>query len=349
MGKSIVGVDIGSASVRAVEVEGGRRPRPIVTRFHEIALPEGAVKNGEVVEINTVATILKQLWSVAGFTTRNVVLGVGNAKVLVRDLTVPKVSRREIKAALPFQVQDMLPVPVADALLDFYPYAEKAAENGTEVTGLLIAAVKDAVMANVTAVQLAGLNPVEVDLIPFALNRVSVRGGGASGTVALVDVGANTTNVAITRDGVPQFVRIIPAGGSDVTRALAGRLGISTDQAEIGKRSLGLAPKTVAPEHVEAAGIVYELTSELLNSLRNTLSFYMNSRQGQHIERVVLSGGGASMTSFANALSELTRIPVIMEDPFGTVTVSKNAQKSTRPAPTSGMTVALGLALGSVA
>ncbi len=349
MGKSIVGLDIGSEMLRAVELEGGRRGMSTVLRCHQVRLPEGAVKNGEVAEVNTVAAAIKQLWSAGGFKGKNVVLGVGNPKVLVRDLTVPRLSRREIRAALPFQVQDMLPVPVADALLDFYPVSEGMSDTGPVVSGLLVAAVKDAVMANVNAVQLAGLVPVEVDLIPFALNRILVRGSHAAGTAAIVDIGATTTNIVITRDGVPQFVRIIPAGGSDVTRALASRLGITTEQAEVGKRQLGLTGTAVAPEHLEAAGIILELSNDLLNSLRNTLSFYVNSRQGQHIDRLVLSGGGSFMRSFDSSLGELTRIPIIHEDPFTTVNLSKIAQKSLAATDPRSMTVALGLALGSAA
>ena len=350
MGKSIVGVDIGTESVRAVEVMNARSAKPSVVRFHEQALPEGSVKNGEVVEANTVAAVLRQMWSTAGFKSRKVVLGVGNSKVLVRDLTVPRLSRKEILAALPFQVQEILPVPVADALLDFYPVAESNSDAGPVVNGLLVAGVKDAIAANVQAVQLAGLTPIGMDIIPFALNRVLVRSAHLAGITAMIDIGATTTNVVIVRDGVPQFVRIVPAGGSDVTKALAGRLGISIEQAEIGKRQLGFAPRSVAAEHQEAATIIRELTGDLLNSLRNTLSFFVNSRQGSRIERVLLSGGGAQMSSFADALAEMTRLPVTIESPFSALStsVAKDAARSSS-ARAHQMTVALGLALGSAA
>jgi len=349
MGKSVIGVDIGTTWIRAVEVEPGRKGKPVVVRHHEVRTPEGAVKSGEVIEPNTVAAVLKKLWSTAGFRSKDVVLGMGNAKTLVRDLTVPRLGRKEIRAALPFQVQDMLPVPVADALLDFYPVSESVSENGPVVSGLLVAAVKDAVVANVTAVQLAGLNPVEVDLIPFAMNRVLTQGSHAEGTVALVDVGATTTNVLITKNGVPQFVRIIPAGGSDVTRALISGLGLSDEQAELGKRQLGLNAGALPAEYEEAANVIRELTHELLNSLRNTLSFYVNSRREQRIDRILLSGGGSDMSSFGDALSEITRIPVLHENPFSSVSVAKSAAADAAKATAPSMTVALGLALGRAA
>ena len=139
----LVGVDIGSASIRAVEVTGVGSKRPSVSRFFSLPLPDGAVKNGEVIEVNTVAAALKQLWNAAKFGSKEVVLGVGNAKVLVRDLSVPKLSQSEIRESLPTHVQEMLPVPVADALLDFYPISESAGESGPIINGLLVAAIKD--------------------------------------------------------------------------------------------------------------------------------------------------------------------------------------------------------------
>ena len=121
MASNIVGIDIGSASIRAVEVSTGSRGATSIMRFAEIAVPEGATSRGEVLEPNTVAGALKQLWSLGRFRTKDVALGVGNQRVLSRDLTVPKAPMARIRESLPFQVQDLLPVPVGDAILDFYP------------------------------------------------------------------------------------------------------------------------------------------------------------------------------------------------------------------------------------
>ena len=104
MTKNIVGVDIGSRSLRAVEVADVDKPHPTVVRFSEMALSDGAASRGEVLEPQTVASALKQLWSAGGFKSKNVVLGMGNQRVLARDLTVAKASRERIRESLPFQV-----------------------------------------------------------------------------------------------------------------------------------------------------------------------------------------------------------------------------------------------------
>jgi type IV pilus assembly protein PilM len=348
MGNRIVGVDIGSASVRAVEIEDPTKARPTIVRYHEVPLPPGAAKSGEVLETHTVASALKRLWATGGFKSKDVVLGMGNQRVLARDLSVPRMSLAQIRESLPFQVQEMLPMPVADALLDFYPISEGVGDNGPVVNGLLVAAVKSAVLANVNAARLAGLSPVEVDLIPFALTRVQSRGQVSQGTVALVDVGAATTNIVVTLGGVPQFVRIIPAGGDDVTQAIASRLGMEAGLAESAKRALGLAAGPVNAEQRPVVEIIYEVTSELVNSIRNTISYFDNTHHAGKVERIVLSGGGSRLGGFASALGELTRTEVSINDPFASVSVAKGLP-ATEAHTRDSMSIALGLALGSAA
>lgn len=343
----IVGVDFGKDRIRAVELENPRKARPTVVRVHEVALPEGAVRSGEVREIRTVATALKRLWSAGGFRSKRVVLGMGNQRVLARDLTLPKMPLADIRASLPFQVQELLPVPVSDAMLDFYPVSEGQGENGPVVHGLLIAALKEAVNANVEAVRLAGLVPVEVDLIPFALTRLFAS--GRSEALVLVDIGGTTTNFVVAVGGVPEFVRIIPTGGDEVTNGIASRLGLELPAAENLKRTsrVGRAGQAVHPDELKAVEVVTESSFDLLASLRNTVEYYVNARPDHRPTRIVLSGGGAQLTGLPEALSDLTRIPTVIGNPYEHVTPLKSlAKANVTPL---GASVALGLALGGAA
>jgi type IV pilus assembly protein PilM len=346
---SVVGIDIGKGSVRAVEVSNSRQDKPTIVRYHQVELPAGAVNRGEVLEPNTVAAALKQLWSAGGFKSKRVVLGMGNHRVLARELAVPKTSMKLIREALPYQVQDLLPLPVADALLDFYPLSESAGDTGPQVNGLLIAAVKEAVLGNVQAVELAGLTPIDVDLIPFALSRVTHRGEKTDGAVVLIDVGAGTTSVVISVAGVPQFVRFIPTGGGDLTQALADRLVVDLAQAEALKRLLGLAATGIVSENPAAAIIIHEVTVELLNSLRNTVNYFINTRSQVSVTRIVLTGGGAQLHGFGEALVEMTRIPVFVPDPVATLSLGRGIDASALQSTMGTYLVALGLALGSKA
>jgi type IV pilus assembly protein PilM len=165
----------------------------------------------------------------------------------------------------------------------------------------------------------------------------------------LIDIGASTTNVVITSSGVPQFVRMIPAGGEDITRALINALELSPQQAEAFKRSRGLAPAASLPENERrAADVVRESASELLSSLRNTLNYYSNTRQNDPIQGILLSGGGSRLAGLAQTLAEMTRISVVPANPFGSVEMSKALRRQSATDELA-MTVSLGLAIGSAA
>jgi type IV pilus assembly protein PilM len=349
MAKGIVGLDIGRDTLRAVEIENADKAKPTVVRIAHVPIPDGAVRSGEVREINTVVAAIRKLWSTGGFKSKDVVLGIGNQRVIARDLTVPKMSYVQIRESLPFQVQEMLPVPVGDALLDFYPVSEGTGDNGDVVNGLLVAAIKDSIMGNVNAVRQAGLSPVQVDLIPFALSRALVRGPIGRGTVAIIDIGGSTTNVVVSTAGVPQFVRMIPVGGEDLTKALSNKLELSPQQADVAKRTRGFSSAPVSSEaERRVAEVIHETTTELLNSLRNTINYFTNTRQNDPVQAILLTGGGSKLRGLSQALGEATRIQVISVDPFDSIDVARTLRKKA-PEEFEGMAVALGLAVGSVA
>lgn len=347
MADTIIGVDIGSGVIRAAELSGASKSRPTLVKYHSVALPPSAVRNGEVVEKGTVTAALKQLWSQARFSSKKVVLGVGNQRVLVRDMAMPTMPLERIKESLPFQAQELLPLPVAEALLDFYPISEGVVDNKPVINGLLIAAVKEAVLANVEAAQEAGLDPVEVDLIPFALARSLMSGSDGRGTVSLVQVGAVTTTIIVAHDGIPQFVRILQNGSDEVNKALVQRLGVTPDQAEQVKRTMGLAPGGFTPDWQPAIEVIFAVTSDLLANIRNTLSFWVNSRPGSAIDRVLLSGGGGEMPGVAAALADVVRLPVGTPNAVDSFSVQRGLDVSRLRAESSGVAVAAGLAMGS--
>ncbi|WIB13719.1 type IV pilus assembly protein PilM [Curtobacterium sp. MCPF17_052] len=347
MAKSIVGVDLTGTSIRAVEVGDPDKAKPSVLRVAEVPAPVGAISRGEVLEPNTVAQALRDLWRTGRFRSRRVVLGMGNQRVLARDLTIPHVPYAQMRESLPFQVQDMLPVPVGDAILDFYATSAGTGESGPTVSGLLIAAVKDAVLANVRAVQLAGLTPAGVDLIPFALTRTLITRRRLPGTVALIELGADTTSVVVATDGTPQFVRIIPSGGNDVTRTLSGRLEIPTEEAESVKQWLGMGDGARTPDDVKAVAITTEAVGEVLASLRNTINYFVNTRPDQPVSSVLLTGGGSRMHGFAEALSRQTRLPVERGDAFADAVLARSISSDDIARQRESITVAYGLAVGS--
>ncbi|MBT2501975.1 type IV pilus assembly protein PilM [Curtobacterium sp. ISL-83] len=346
MSKHIVGIDIGAEAIRAVEVADADKAQPTIVRVAEVPVPTDATKHGEVLQANTVSVAFRELWSIGRFRTKDVVLGMGNQRVLSRDLTVPKAPLAQIRESLPFQVQDMLPVPVGDAILDFYPIDEGIGESGPVVHGLLVAAIKDAVLANVRAAELAGLNPVGVDLIPFALTRVLAPRVAGSGTVAIVDCGGNTTSIVIARDGVPRFVRIIPTGGDDVTKAIAARLEIPVSEAEAVKRYFGLVGQPRTPDDSRAVAATRETVGELLTSIRNTVTYYTNTRPDETIQGIVVVGGGAALPGFREGLGDVSGLPVALGDPFVSARTARGVSPEVLRERAASLSVAWSLAVG---
>ncbi|UTT61348.1 type IV pilus assembly protein PilM [Microcella humidisoli] len=349
MAVGVVGVDIGSTLLRGVEIDDASKANPTVLRAHEVPLPEGSVKRGEILEVHTVASAFKRLWAAGGFRSKDVALGIGGQSVIVRDLAVPRMPLAQIRESLPFQVQDLLPVPVSDAVLDYYPIGEGQNESGPVVNGLLVAAFKQAVTVNVTAATLAGLNPVSMDLLPFAMTRVHSMSGPTNGYAVHMNIGANATSIVIVQAGVPQFVRIVPAGGDDATRALMSRLSVPRERAEALKRELGLTSAGSTDEDRVAAEVIHESTSELLTAVRNTLAYFAGVRTGVVFDHLSVAGGATRMRGFASALAESTRISVVPVNPTAGVTISRALRGKTTDEQMQTWITSIGLAVGSAA
>ena len=225
-----------------------------------------------------------------------------------------------------------------------------AGDDGPVVNGLLVAAIKEAVAANVAAaVTQAGLRPVHVDLVPFALTRAMAPAGTENSLSVLIGVGANTTNVVVVQGRVPHFVRIIAGGGDDITRAISLRLQINFDQAEALKRSLGVGSASVSPEQRSAVDAIHDVVGEQLVSIRNTLSYYVSSKRRAPFDRIIISGGGTHLSGYASALSETTGYPVEQASTLRGAQLSRELQSTATPEQHDEMAIAFGLALGTSA
>lgn len=348
----VVGLDIGTSAVRAAEIAFGAggpsgTAQPTLQRYGQVPLPVGAVQEGEVAEPETVATAIRQLWREQRFSTKDVVLGVGSQRVIVRELELPWAPMPQLRASLPYQVQDMLPMAADDALLDYFPSGEHSGVAGRTLQGLLVAASRETVRVNVMAAETAGLRPQMVDLNAFALLRSVARGEHAQTVVALVDIGARMTNVVIVANGVPRFTRTLASGGQDVTDALAGHLGLPVPEAERLKREIGVG-YPVSPDLAAGAAAVADVTRSVVESIRNTFVYYSGNNPGARIELAVLTGGGVHLPGLGQYLATESRLPISFGDPLAGLKVSAAAQEQL-PESSSLVALPVGLAYGVAA
>ena len=312
MSSTSVGVEITEESVRAVEVSLGRQPR--VLAYGEVPLPPDAAKDSEIVDAGAVAVAIGQLWSNAKIKSKSVTLGIASRRVLVREYSTPAMPPEVLRKALPFQVQDLLPVPVDQAVLDYYP----TSRSGDTLNGLLVAAVAETVEQLIAAFARTKIRVQGVDLTAFGLARAA-RVIAPLGTVAMIHVGDHTTQVVIMRDGVPEFVRILPADLE--TSAVRRRNVVSSDE------NL-LEVDDTADELVGAAGIVPAGATrggmrgalrgdvgerpviDLIARLRSTLSFYLNRPGASAIHQVLITGAGAVVNGLIPGLQEKSDVPI---------------------------------------
>jgi type IV pilus assembly protein PilM len=246
-----IGVDVGSTAVRVAEVAPG--DIPVVVRAAQVPLPPGVVEAGEVRQPEAVAEALRELWSKSGVKSKQVHLGVGNQRVVVREVALPWLPEKELRDTLGFQVQEFIPMASDEAVLDFDPLGEMDQGGRRMVRILLVAAHRPMVNALVEAALAAKLDPQGIDLTPFAVIRAVGTGDegldlDSSGDEAIVDIGAQVTSICVHDRGVTRFVRMLPSGGRDITLALASGLSVDEDVAERLKRGETIeAPTQVEP------------------------------------------------------------------------------------------------------
>jgi type IV pilus assembly protein PilM len=310
--KTRIGLDVGSTAVRAAELTEGSPPS--VVRAAQVPLPAGAVENSEVRDVPAVSEALRELWTRGGFKSRKVWMGVGNQRVVVREIALPAMPEKDLRQSLGFQVQEFIPMPVDEAVLDYHLIEEIEIEGRPMLRLLLVAAQKAMVDTLVAAATGAKVEPIGLDLVPFALVRaVGATGAGmeleATGGEAVIDVGAHVTNIVVHASGETRFVRILPSGGRDITVAIARGLSVDDEVAERLKR--GEVVDGIAATPRQALEIAMQRATQFVDEIRSSLEFYTAQTQGARIERLLISGGGSKLEGFIDILRQ--RIPVTVE------------------------------------
>lgn len=292
-----IGIDLGRTAVRVAEVEThpGRQPR--LLRFAESPVEPGSVDNGVVQRQAPVVAALRRALRASGAREKHAVLGMSGDRVYVRPLSVPPGPRDQVRASLPYLVQDGLPVAAADCLLDFHPIAP----NGPMLDGLLVAVPTDAVRPNVDAVEKAGLTVTGVDLAAFGLVRAATR-GHEHAVAVIVDVGADVTQIVVAEGGGPRLIRFGPVAGRALTLELARSLGVDEAAAERLLRDGGIGrPEVEAPvrAHVE----------RLADMVGQTIQYHAQAG-GRPVDLVLLAGRGALVPGLGQHLATVTRLAV---------------------------------------
>jgi type IV pilus assembly protein PilM len=342
--KSIVGLDLGSHVVKAVEIslEG---TEPVLTGFAVVEVPPGGDRSSAIA----------QVFEQGGFKTRNVVTSVSGQSVVVRYISMVQMSDAELRQAIKFESDKYLPFDSDEVAIDCQRLRRppQGAEGDDEQMGVVLAACRNVVVEEkVEEVTAQGLTPVAVDVDVFALANaweLCDTSGAAEfdddeedappreeRSIALVDIGASRTSINVVCNGETCFSREIGIGGSDMTQAAARRLGLEILEAETVKRQ---------PDgrDAEVSRAIAPVLEDLVSEISLSLDFVEN-REGLRVEEVLLSGGGVLAPGVVPFIEQATGRPARLWNPIQSLRIGPkvNADELASNAPS--LAVAIGLA-----
>jgi type IV pilus assembly protein PilM len=344
--KSIVGLDIGSSSVKAVELVMKGRGRDFELSHLGIAkLPPEAIVQGAFLNSTAIVDAIREAVETAKIRSKNVAAAVSGHSVIVKKVSLPAMTREELDEQIRWEAEQYIPFDVNEVNLDFQILDSSDSEGQMDV--LLVAAKKDLIDDYVQVITEAGLTPAVIDVAAFAVENAYEANyqSKPDEVVALVNIGAQVVNINIAMGGAPSFTRDITTAGNQYTEEIQKALSISFEEAErikLGGRG-SQDSQEVVPQEVEQA--MQSVTETVIGEISRSLDFFAATTAESQIERVVLSGGGAQVSGFANAFRERTNLPVEIMNPLSRMVPSSRFEPEYLEDVAPALGVGVGLAL----
>ena len=336
----LVGLDLGSSAVKAVELRRLRAGFELVRAGLE-PLEPGSMAEGAIADPDSVEAAIRGVFSRSRIRSRRVAVSVSGHSVIVKRLTLPVMSREELEESIQWEARQVIPFDLADVHLDHQVLASAPGREETQV--LLVAARKERVASRLEAVAGAGLSPVIVDVDCFALQNAYEANydSGSPATAALFHIGAAVTNVVVTRGGIPLFTRDLSAGGNQLTGLLQQQLGIDFEEAERMKKESALEALEAGP----SGALLQSATETLLLEIRKSLDLFEAGAEGESIQRAYVSGGCSELEGLIERLQNGLDLPLEPLDPFKRIALGRGVDEESLYRQASSLAVAVGLAL----
>jgi type IV pilus assembly protein PilM len=309
--KSVVGLDIEPGYVAAVESKPGR---VAVERAAAAALPVGVVREGEVVDVATLAAVLKDLF-VRNKLGKRVRIGLANQRIVMRTIDLPPLTDpKQLASAVRFQAQDHIPMPLAQAVLEHHSLGIVETPEGPRSRVVLVAARRDMIDHLLEATRQAGLRPEGIDLAAFAMIRALHRPNGSDTGTLYLSVGG-MTNLAVAVGSLCVFTRVVPVGSESMATELAERRGLTLEHAHGWLKHVGLLTRTEEidgdPDIVlEAREVLVDGVNRIADDVRNSLDFHTMQDGAAAVERAIVTGPAVSVPGFAEQLGQGIGLPL---------------------------------------
>ncbi|HEX5639881.1 MAG TPA: pilus assembly protein PilM [Burkholderiaceae bacterium] len=319
----LIGLDIGSSSVKIVELSEAGKGVMRLERYAIEPLPRGAVVDGNIDKIEVVADAVKRAWRRAGGKVRNVSMALPASAVITKRIALPaNLREEELEMQVESEANQYIPFALDEVSLDFQVLG--GIPNAPDDVEVLIAASrKEKVEDRVAVAQAAGLKPVVVEVESYAARAAIERliqqlpNAGEGLVIAVFYIGANTTSVTVMHDGDAIYEREQPFGGQQLTGDISRTYGIPTEEAEQKKRSGDL------PADYETA-VLKPFIDTASTEITRALQFFFTSTPYSRVDQIMLAGGSAVISGLADALMERSQVPTSVISPFKGMEVSPN-------------------------
>ena len=314
----LIGLDIGSRTIKLGEVALTQKGR-ILQKFGMADIAPGLIEEGRIKEPEVLADTIKGLVKELKIKERNVATSVAGYSVIIKRITVGKITEEELHDSIEYEAEQYIPFDVQDVNIDFHVIGEHES-NPNQMNVMLVAAKKEIIDEYVDLLDMADLHPCVIDIDVFALERVFEDNYvDEEGSVALIDIGANKMNINVVRSYMSAFTREVTVGGDPIVQEIASRFQCSFEDAEAIK--VGEAKDKVPEEEVRE--VIESFTSGWCNEIRRAIDFYYSTYADEDITRIVLSGGAARTAGFSKLLADETSLDVQMCNPFGTMNINE--------------------------
>jgi len=346
--KSLVGLDIGSSAVKAVELKPAGKGYKVIA-FGSEPVPPDSIVEGAIIDGAAVADAIRRLFDGRGIKTKDVAASLSGNAVIVKKITLPMMTENELSESIYWEAEQYIPFDIQDVNLDYQildaPDAAAAGKGTMDV--LLVAAKKEKIADYTGVIAQAGRSAAIVDVDAFALqNAYEVNYGiDPNAVVVLLNAGASATNINIVSGDRSVFTRDISIGGNAYTEALQKELNLPYEQADSLKR--GLPADGVSFE--DARPVLRAVSENVMLEIQKTFDFFKATAASDRIDRIMMSGGASRAEGFTEMLSERFQAPVEAFDPFKRVMFdAKKFSVATAADVAPTVAVAVGLALRRV-
>jgi type IV pilus assembly protein PilM len=317
--RSVVGLDIGSSAVKAVELKPAGKGYK-VTAFGAEPVPADAIVDGAIIDAGSVADAIRRVFDGnKAFKTKDVCASLSGNAVIVKKITLPVMTENELAESIYWEAEQYIPFDIQDVNLDYQILDPGTGPNSRgSMDVLLVAAKKEKIADYTNVISQSGRTPIIVDVDAFALqNAFEVNYGLEAGRiVVLLNAGASAININILQGDQSVFTRDISMGGNAYTEAVQKELDLPFDSAEQLKKGIPVDGATFE----EAQPVLHAVTENVLLEIQKTFDFFKASASTDQIDRIMLSGGASRVDGFHQMVQERFNAPVEDFDPFRAVT-----------------------------